>query len=73
MHLTPQELPYSVQLPVQVLQIFQHQKLERFVGGKSGKFLRLTFFLIYPVNFHCYSFLGIKSMGEKGSIILKHN
>lgn len=73
MHPILQEFPYSVQHPPQDLQSFLHQKLERLVGGKAGKLPGLPFLLIYPVNFHCYSFIVIKFMGEKDGIILRHN
>lgn len=59
--------------PSSSLTTFQRQKWERLAGGRAGRFLRLPFLLIYPVNFHCYSFIVIKFMGEKDGIILRHN
>jgi hypothetical protein len=73
MHPTSQELPYSVQLPPQVLQPFSASEIKEAFGWQAGRVLRLPSLLTYPVNFHCYPFIVIKFMGEKDGIILRHN
>lgn len=69
---TLQEFPHSVQLLPQDT-VFSASEIREIGGCQSPEVSQATFLLIYPVNFHCYSFIIIKFMGEKDGIILKHN